>query len=155
CVGRRCTTGGCPPGTMASGGTCVATSIDPENCGMIGNPCRADQLCDMGGCVCRPGLTLSGTTCWDTQADPDNCGTVGNMCRSGELCVGGSCLPMSACAGGALRMCPSTLCPDLNVDPLNCGMCGNTCLSDTLCVAGNCQPYRPAPACTDCAGCDC
>ena len=64
---------------------------DPNNCGICGNSCGANGICDFGRCKC-----------------PDNyiqCN--GNCCHPSQACVNGVC---SSCSYG--QACGDRCCPD-------------------------------------------
>ncbi len=150
-----CTSGMCacaaPLVRDPASGRCVDVTVDPNNCGSLGNACNADQYCSGSACVCRPGLTLVGGNCVDLQTDPNNCGTAGTVCSGGTpVCRAGACVSTGMCGGGGgLRNC-SGACVNTRTDSLNCGACGQVCDVGQLCVDGGCEQYVPATTCTSC-----
>jgi hypothetical protein len=146
CSAGRCQ---CPSTTTEnSRGRCVATQVDPENCGRLGHQCADFEACQAGVCVCRPGLTRAGSQCVDTQSDHSHCGRVDNRCSDTMICVAGVCTGRGNCRS------PQTLCGrdcvDLSRSPLNCGDCGEVCGRTDVCIGGSCRYTRPEPGCTTC-----
>jgi hypothetical protein len=108
CVNGSCQ---CPPYQSLCAGSCIPTSVDPNNCGKCGNTCAGATACSAGECAasCLPGLTLCSNdhTCTDTSNDSDHCGSCTNQCPAGQGCAKGECvdgIPLgpapAACAGG-------------------------------------------------------
>jgi hypothetical protein len=83
-------------------GSCVDTSIDPNDCGACNATCTADQACVDGTCVCNeascPNGCCSGGHCVIAET-PSACGTGGIACSScgpGIACTSGICLGCGA-----------------------------------------------------------
>jgi hypothetical protein len=124
--------GGCSGSQTSCNGTCVDTSLDPNNCGICGNVCSADQQCIAGQCECAAGHISCAGVCVDPNTNPAHCGGCNNPCSEGEDCVAASCgCPngQAPCTGG---------CTDLNTDELNCGQCNRSCGAAEECVNGDC-----------------
>ena len=127
-------------------GACVDLSLDPLNCGSLGNQCGSREYCVSGNCVCRSPLTLVAGNCIDTTTSPTNCGGAGIMCGGGtQFCQAGTCV--ATCT--TPDQCGMS-CTDTNTDIRNCGGCGNTCAVDEVCTNGNCRPFYAAAGCTMC-----
>ncbi len=135
----------CPDPFVPDGTSCVDPTVDPRNCGSVGNQCADDEYCVDGGCVCRPGLTDVGGGCVDLMTDPSHCGAPGNDC-GGDVCADGTCV--ADCPGGT-QQCGSA-CVDTRTDPLHCGGCGDACNVDEICADGGCDEFRPGLGCTMC-----
>jgi hypothetical protein len=114
---------------------------DPDNCGAVGNVCKAPEgaapACVNGGCA----LIADGGTVYPAK-DPSNCGTLKHQCGSVPngyaTCDGGIC--GVACNGNATLI--GGACLDLSTDPNNCSAAGNVCRSTpngtAVCDHGNC-----------------
>ena len=84
----------CPPGYVASCGTCCPSGLvacscagscidpsnDPDNCGGCGNVCPTGQVCMEGQCVCASGGVFCNETC----------------CAAGQSCFNGCCATNAA-----------------------------------------------------------
>jgi uncharacterized repeat protein (TIGR01451 family) len=142
--------GACPGGQTSCSGVCVATRIDPGNCGSCGNACTSGHVCSNGQCSlsCGGGTTQCGSSCIDTNVDPNNCGGCGHACPTGQLCSAGQCATQ---CGGGLSMCPgaggdgggTALCVDEQNDPSHCGGCSSVCPAGSACGAGTCSVACP------------
>jgi hypothetical protein len=90
----RCTSN-CPGALGAvCNGQCVDLAVDPANCGICGNACAGNHLCQGGSCACPSGweeCNGAGANCVDTQNDPLNCGGCGTACGSNQSCAAGVC----------------------------------------------------------------
>ncbi len=97
--------GGCPPYQSLCGGSCIPTSIDPNNCGGCGVQCTGTTACSAGTCAshCQTGLTACSHSCVDTSSDNANCGGCGHACPSGQGCVAGGCVNAVNARSGAVR----------------------------------------------------
>ena len=88
---------GCSGGTVACGGACIDTKVDPSNCGACGKVCAKGELCSAGTCAtsCGADLTECGgdagvDLCISTKTDNANCGNcsiayVARTSRSSDL----------------------------------------------------------------------
>jgi hypothetical protein len=142
--------GPCPAGQTSCGGSCVATKVDPANCGSCGAACTSGRICSNGQCSlsCGGGTTQCGSACVDTNVDPSNCGRCGHTCQTGQLCSAGQCTTQ---CGGGLTMCPGAggdgggtpVCVDAQNDPDHCGGCGSACSAGNACSAGVCAVLCP------------
>lgn len=85
--------GGCPAYQAACDGGCIATSVDPLNCGGCGVQCTGVQVCSASGCseTCLTGLTPCDNHCVDVLTDNNHCGTCIGSCDAGMGCVEGTC----------------------------------------------------------------
>ncbi len=131
---------GCPEGQTECGGTCVATEVDPGNCGGCGVTCEAGEVCAGGQCAltCQQGLIECEGTCVDPQTSNAFCGASGScdgadagaICEAGTICSGGECAP--TCQQGLLE-------------------CGGTCVdpqtSNSFCGAGPDCSQDPGEQC--------
>ncbi len=100
---QSCINGGCACRvglTTCTGGSCVDTLTDNNNCGGCagagGAVCTGNQVCANGTCVTPPngadcpanlGLSFCDPVCTNLNSDPFNCGQCGNTCRSSEVCA--------------------------------------------------------------------
>jgi 6-phosphogluconolactonase (cycloisomerase 2 family) len=128
----------CGPGTERCGDLCIATALDPANCGGCGNACAAEEACDAGSCVleCNGGSTKCEGSCVAIETDPANCGECGKTCDAlQEVCAAGACVP--ACGDNGLSKCGGA-CVDTQSDALHCGECENACAGTDACVLGVC-----------------
>jgi hypothetical protein len=100
---------GCPPYQRLCDGTCVATSVDPSNCGECGVECTGAEACSAGACsaTCLTGDRICDNRCVDDKSDSQHCGGCDDPCEPGTGCVDGSCVPAvdldappAGCAGG-------------------------------------------------------
>lgn len=96
----------CPTYQTLCNGVCIATTVDPDNCGGCGIVCSPTQACSAGACSssCLPGLTICNRSCVDVTTDNGNCGVCGHACPPGQGCSGGSCVP-TAPIGPAPTQC--------------------------------------------------
>lgn len=86
----------CQAYQTACGGGCIATSVDPSNCGGCGVTCAAPEVCSSGACSdagCLSGLSACSGSCVDLNNDSTNCGTCSHACATGTGCAGGTCVP--------------------------------------------------------------
>ncbi len=127
--------GGCLPGQLECGDTCVDPRVDPGNCGACGHACSTGMTCQDSQCQCQAGLTACGAGCTNTNEDGNNCGACGVVCVAPEVCSMGTCA--GACAGG-LTAC-GTSCVDTSSSLQHCGGCGIACAAAQVCSAGTCQ----------------
>ncbi|MBI4704240.1 MAG: hypothetical protein HY744_24280 [Deltaproteobacteria bacterium] len=129
-------TGGCPKGLTDCNGTCVATDLDPANCGKCGNACDKGEICSSGKCAfeCGGGTTECGGACIDTNLDPKNCGDCDVGCAPGEVCSAGKC--GLQCVGGTTKC--GNECVDTELDAKHCGGCGKACAQGEVCSAEKC-----------------
>lgn len=98
----------CPLYSERCDGECIATSVDPKNCGGCGKSCAEDEVCSAGACSgeCLPGLAACDQACIDLQNDSANCGECGTACAAGKGCVDGRCangVPVD----GSAKACPN------------------------------------------------
>jgi hypothetical protein len=118
----------CNSGYTTCAGVCVNEQSDPNNCGSCGNACDPGTICSGGGCMaCGSGLTACNNTCVDETSDVNNCGSCGNVCPTTDpnavaTCQGSLC--GETCSVGTLC---GTACVDETSDINNCGACGNVC----------------------------
>ncbi len=99
----------CPLYQSLCDGSCIPTSVDPDNCGACAKKCAASEVCSAGVCSgeCLPGLTACQGTCADFQNDSTHCGDCDTACEAGQGCADGRCVDVVAvgpdpkqCAGG-------------------------------------------------------
>lgn len=137
--------------------SCISTSTDPDNCGMLGNECAEGETCLGGMCVCGgtggscgAGEACCAGACTPILTDAMNCGGCGVQCgQNGPNCnngtcgcgTGGACRPATPPMGGfpgfpipipgiGMGGDPGELCcADTCVanDSANCGACGTMC----------------------------
>ncbi len=137
--------GSCPASQLLCGGVCVDRVS--ANCAACGNPCSADQICDLGQCKpkaagCTAGLIDCGG-CVDPRTNVNNCGACGTVC---EICDQGVCKQrMQGCSAG-LTSCNGS-CVDLLTTTANCGSCGKVCETGKSCSAGACVCAPGTTAC--------
>ncbi|HEX7667133.1 MAG TPA: hypothetical protein VF407_21530, partial [Polyangiaceae bacterium] len=129
---------GCSGGTVACGGACIDTKVDPSNCGACGKVCAKGELCSAGTCAtsCGADLTECGgdagvDLCISTKTDNANCGACGNACPSGTACTNGACeltcqSGLSACAVSVISTTPDGGAPDASADGGDAGSMGQT-----------------------------
>ena len=148
--------------------TCTLISSDPDNCGMCGRACAANEVCNGGDCECYPGFKRCNGVCVDTSADPANCGDCNQGCGN-NACKNGRCQNNDDCGFGVFECRVNgggTACvvPEWNpafCDPNLTNACGSPCGPGQLCAQENgfsrfqCRNYRPARGCTSCPCNDC
>ncbi len=90
--------GGCSPGRVACGASCVDLTTDPRNCGACGNECLPGSVCAGASCACgcSAGRTscrdgCNACLCTDLSIDSTHCGSCGTACAAGQICVAGAC----------------------------------------------------------------
>lgn len=133
----------CGPGTTLCGDSCVATSVDPANCGACDKACGAGEACDNGSCVfeCNGGATNCGGSCIDMMNDPAHCGACDKACDAAqEVCSAGQCV--ATCGAAGVIKCDG-VCVDTKADAENCGKCNNPCGATASCVDGACMAKQP------------
>jgi Stigma-specific protein, Stig1 len=127
----------CGPGTENCDGTCTVVELDPDNCGVCGNVCDAEEVCAAGECVleCVGGTEACGGACVNTDNDPDHCGGCDSPCGADEVCSSGSC--GTTCVGGTTN-CDGS-CVNTDNDPAHCGGCDSPCAAGEVCSNGTCS----------------
>jgi hypothetical protein len=141
----------CPAGTTlcsppnSSGGACVNTQSDANNCGVCGNACPAGEACVSGQCnncasscgttCCAAGQSCCGTNCVDLSSDSNNCGTCGHQCPSPLGCFGSAC----RCPGQGTFVCESR-------SNQNGQFTHACCDSDPAFLYANCNSFGFVPA---------
>ena len=184
----------CPPGRECSGGSCVCaagttecarnplggltprkgwntictnTQNDADNCGVCGNACRSDQVCEDGHCTCSHVTDPCDGVCVNIRFDPENCGNCNSRCndqnpdccygqctnlQTDENNCGGCSLPNTAtkkCAEGFI--CCDGQCVNPRTNPHHCGDCGIGC--GGLCCNGVCTNIQLVPNRNQCELC--
>jgi len=81
----------CASGLAKCGTSCVDLSTDKNNCGLCGDVCANNQVCNSSMCACASGTSDCNGTCADLQTANANCGTCGNACSAGTVCTNGVC----------------------------------------------------------------
>ncbi len=148
---------GCPPGTKACDGTCVANDkpeygCDAPGCSPCALPFASSVKCEAGRCAaatCAPGhMHCSGTPedgCEASNLSPMTCGGCTVACDSSQVCGPGGPGQAIQC----LAACPGTTtncsgsCVDLTSDADHCSACDRTCPG-----AANADPSCKASTCT-------
>ncbi len=94
----------CPVGQELCDDTCVAVASDIEHCGVCGNACGDDEVCDGSGtcaATCADDTIVCDGACIDPLTDNDYCGASddcigaddGVSCPQGFSCEDGLCAP--------------------------------------------------------------
>jgi len=153
CANGQCL---CSFGTTDCGDAgCRDLLADPRHCGICGDGCQNDEVCDGGGCVCRPGLIPCNGNCIDPLSNNAHCGDCNTDCL-GDNCYLGQCTatdcnnqaqPARACDPNG-NSCVTLA--NMNSNPLHCGDCGDDCNRGEVCSDGNCENFYPATPCTTC-----
>jgi hypothetical protein len=139
----------CAPALINCSGSCVDTSIDPNNCGSCGyGPCPPNGpwtfgVCVKGSCpptyVCPSGFVDTGSQCLDPNWSTQACGSSGHPCptptNSWVECDQGAC--KTICPDG-FTDCGKGDCEYLPTSKAACGACGTPCLGTAECVNGQC-----------------
>ncbi len=158
CSASGCVTG-CPASTptLCTGGTCVNTTTDANDCSACGNVCalaNATPACVSSACAvnsCNTGFADCNAKPTDgcevnTTNDVKNCGACGKVCafaNATPTCSSSSCA-IASCATG-FADCDNTAADGCEVnttnDVKNCGKCGTQCTfanASATCTSSNC-----------------
>lgn len=103
----------CRQGLNACGDRCVDLQRDPENCGVCGRTCGANQLCERWSCVdaaCETEPEVCAGSCTNIDDDILNCGGCGIECASDEVCILSECVPYFNIAPDRCASCPCDEC---------------------------------------------
>jgi hypothetical protein len=137
-----------PPRDMAMGGGPDGMN---NNCGMLGQPCCANQTCS------------GGTSCMNNMCVGNNCGHIGQACCNGNCsdlnstCMNGQCVmtPMmcgnlnepccngTSCNNGLMCSNGSCIMPIQNCGTVGLPCCQGTCSDGSNCVNGTCTQQGP------------
>lgn len=149
----------CASPTTLCGDKCVATSIDPKNCGACGAVCDDGKICVEGACADAPAcpdeeIECDGA-CVSPRTDPNFCGASGDclggnagwVCARAEVCVEGAC--SSTCP--ATQVACDGVCISPATDREHCGAkedcegenAGVECAAHESCVDGACKLVCP------------
>jgi len=136
-------------------------NTDLNNCGVCGNKCGDNMVCNIGFCECKVGFAdCNNNTQLDgcevnLSSDSDNCGSCGNKCNQNAYCSNRSCTCNSGYANCDNNW--STGCEvDLSSNLYHCGNCNTNCsnlpnVASASCVSNSCF----INSCnTDTANCD-
>ncbi len=87
----------CPKGYVQVGASCISLN-GRDNCGIIGNQCKSNEICSNGKCVsCGIEETVCNNECVNLKDDSNNCGQCAKKCDFGKFCSNGTCIPSSSC----------------------------------------------------------
>ncbi len=136
----------------ASDGCNIDIQSNPEHCGKCFNPCKTNEICHKGKCVC-PSIGNDVAMTPKTRevlynSDSKNCGQCNNICPAdNSTCNNGIC----QCSNN-LSNCSTTsidCSTDLLSDNQHCGKCNHQCKPNEACISGICTPL-----CTTDGDCD-
>jgi hypothetical protein len=95
CIDGACV---CRDGLVPCDGECVDSATDDQHCGMCGQDCDDDEVCNAGECdpAGCGALDQCEDSCTDLDTDPLNCGVCERTCHASQACVDGVCTSPSS-----------------------------------------------------------